>query len=202
MGNRPALRRDNRIMDLRQGLVFIRIQNYKRNFHGFQKIKGNLALLLMLGFVFCAGLTAPADQQKKRKAVHFLVRKGQEGIHRISQTGVLHINQRNVARSHIITAGNAHRGTFIGGDDMLTTRSMIRDIGANILQKGIGNTRKEVNTVMKERIVYLFYTYHNRLIYLVPGINSRISLIGIQSGRTSSARSFSRMVLATFIMAG
>ena len=85
---------------------------------------------------------------------------------------------------------------------MLTTRSMIRDIGANILQKGIGNTRKEVNTVMKERIVYLFYTYHNRLIYLVTGINSRISLIGIQSGRTSSARSFSRMVLATFIMAG
>ena len=103
----------------------------------------------------------------------------------------------------MITRSNTNGNPFVSSYDMFFTRYFICNVCTDILQKRIGNACEEINFIVKECFIHFLYIYHNYSdFYFVPGINSSISLIGIQNGRTSCARSFSNMVRATLTIAG
>jgi hypothetical protein len=67
----------------------------------------------MLRLVMNARFPAPAYQQQDREPVNVRIAQGQEGIKRVSNTGILHKNKRNFVRGKVVSGGKRYSRAFI-----------------------------------------------------------------------------------------
>ena len=90
-----------------------------RNIHALQHRACNPTLNHMLRFIGTIGLTAPADEQEHRDAVHVRRSERDQRIYEVPQSRVLQIDQAWCARTKIMTSGKTNRCTLVCGDAMI-----------------------------------------------------------------------------------
>src|SRR5690554_7913128 len=65
----------------------------------------------------------------------------------------------------MVTGAQCNSAPFIGRNDVAISRSMLRNIGTNILQQRIRNAGKKINATIVQCFVKLSYWYHEQLIW-------------------------------------
>ena len=114
----------------------------------------------MLRLVVNAWFTAPTDEQEKGSTVDISIDDRQQRVDDVSQSRVLQIHQRNLARGQMVADAEGDRCSFISGDDVPAVGGMLGNVSAKGLKQRVWYTRKELYSIALELLDERYWAQH------------------------------------------
>ena len=113
----------------------------------------------MLRFIMDTGLASPADNEHDRNGINLIIQQGSHRIDDIALSGILHIDNRNLAGCQMIAGSQRRAVTLVRGDDMvlLVDAIFIHKVITKRFQLGIRNAGVKIRPYDLNKLFYLHY---------------------------------------------
>jgi len=107
----------------------------------------------VLGLILLAWFTPPANKHQNWNAIYPWLNQRQKWVNRISQSGVLQVDDWELPGGHMIPGGYPTSSAFIRTYDMLVFRVVVLHVATEISKKGIRNPGEEINAAVLQLFV-------------------------------------------------